>query len=76
MLHVGGGNGFVLNSQLIYKAGNVTGDYHGQMNGANFEKWIVKILVSNLPSQYAVIVSDNAPYHCIQVDKPPSAYAL
>jgi hypothetical protein len=42
MLHVGGGNGFVLNLQLIYKAGSVTGDYHGQMNGANFEKWIVK----------------------------------
>jgi hypothetical protein len=32
-------------------------------------------LVPNLPP-HAVIVLDNAPYHCIQVDKPPSAYAL
>jgi transposase len=46
-----------------------------QMNSANFEKWVVEKLVPNLPP-HVVIVLDNAPYHCIQVDKPPSAYAL
>jgi hypothetical protein len=30
MLHVGGINGFLPNSQLVYKAGSATGDYHGQ----------------------------------------------
>jgi hypothetical protein len=75
MLHVGGINGFVPNAQLVYKAGSATGNYHGQMNSANFENWVVKKLVPNL-SPHAVIVLDNAPYHCIQVDKPPLAYAL
>jgi hypothetical protein len=45
------------------------------MNSANFEKWVVEKLVPNLPP-HAVIVLDNAPYHCIQVHKPPSAHAL
>jgi hypothetical protein len=45
------------------------------MKSANFEKWVVVKLVPNLPP-HAVIVLDNAPYHCIQVDKLPSAYAL
>jgi hypothetical protein len=45
------------------------------MNSANFEKWVIEKLVSNLPP-HAVIVLDNGPYHCIQVDKPPSSYAL
>jgi hypothetical protein len=45
------------------------------MNSTNFEKWVVEKLVPNLPP-HAVIVLDNAPYHCIPVDKPPSAYAL
>jgi transposase len=75
MLHVGGINGFLPNSQLVYKAGSATGDYHGQMNSANFEKWAFEKLVPNLPP-HAAIFLDNAPYHCIQVDKPPSAYAL
>jgi hypothetical protein len=51
------------------------GDYHGQMNAANFEKWAVEKLVPYLPAQ-SVIVLDNAPYHCLQNDKPPSAYAI
>jgi transposase len=75
MLHVGGINGFVPNSQLVYKAGSVAGDYHGQMNSANFEKWVVGKLVPSLPP-HAVIALDDSPYHCIQVDKPPSAYTL
>jgi hypothetical protein len=41
MFHVRGINGFVPNAQLVYKAGCATGDYHGQMNSANFEKWVV-----------------------------------
>jgi hypothetical protein len=75
MLHVGGINGFVPNSHLVYRAGSATGDYHGQMNSANFEKWVVEKLVPNL-TPHAVIVLDNAPYQCIPIDKPPSAYAL
>jgi hypothetical protein len=35
ILHVGSINGFLQNAELIYKAGNSTGDYHSQMNHVN-----------------------------------------
>jgi hypothetical protein len=75
MLHVGGINGFLPNAALIYKAGSVTGDYNGQMYVENFEKWAVEKLIPDLPAK-SVIVIDNAPYKCLQIDKPPSAYAI
>jgi hypothetical protein len=48
-------------------AGSTTGDYHGQMNAAIFEKWAVEKLIPSLPDQ-SVIVLDIAPYHCLQID--------
>jgi hypothetical protein len=52
------------------------GDYHGQMNATNFEKWGVKKLMVNL-APHLVIVLDNASYHCLQTDKPlSSSYAV
>jgi hypothetical protein len=60
MLHVGGINGFLPNAALIYMAGSATGDYHGQMNAENFEKWAVEKLIPNLPAQ-SVTVLHNAP---------------
>lgn len=75
LVHAGSRNGFVPNALLIFKAGKVTGDYHGQMNSQNFDKWIAEKLLPNLPEK-SVIVMDNAPYHCIQNNKPPSKYAL
>jgi hypothetical protein len=74
-LHIGGINGFLPNAALIYKAGSATGDCRGQMNAANFEKWAVEKLIPILPAQ-SVTVLDNAPYHCLQTDKLPSAYAI
>jgi hypothetical protein len=44
MLHIGEINRLFLDAQLIHKAGNATGDYHGQMNVTNFEKWVVENL--------------------------------
>ena len=74
VLLAGSENGSVPNSQLIYKAGSTTGDYHGQMNHINFERWVNEKLLPNIPPG-SVIVMDNAPYHTVQVDKPPSKYA-
>jgi len=62
---------FFLHAHLIYKAGLEAGDYHGQMNATNFEKLGAKKLTSNLPPQ-PVIVLDNSPCHCLQVDRPLS----
>jgi hypothetical protein len=65
----------VHNAVLVYKAGVATGDYHGQKNGTNFEKWVHEMLAPNLPGA-SVIVFDNAPYHSVQVDKVPSKYTV
>jgi len=63
--------GFFLHAHLIYKAGCKAGDYHGQMNATNFEKWGAKKLSSNFLPQ-PVIFLDNSPYHSLQVDRPLS----
>lgn len=63
--------GFVNNTLLICKSQSKTGDYHGDMNAANFTKWLEKQLIPNLPS-HSVIVMDNAAYHCLQKNKIPT----
>jgi hypothetical protein len=75
ILHIGSINGFLQNVELIYKAGNSTGDYHGQMNHVNVEKWVRDKLISSLPTN-SVVVMDNAPYHSKQVDKVSSKYSV
>ncbi|XP_046145849.1 uncharacterized protein LOC123989194 [Osmia bicornis bicornis] len=73
IVHAGGEGEFVKGAALIFKARSTTGDYHGQMNALNFEKWVSEKLLPNIPSQ-SVIVMDNAPYHTVQINKPPTAY--
>ncbi|XP_046684397.1 uncharacterized protein LOC124370150 [Homalodisca vitripennis] len=68
-------DGFLHDCNLIFKAGRATGDYHGQMNGVNFERWVHEKLLPHLPKN-SVVVLDNAPYHCLQDNKPPSKYAV
>lgn len=75
LINAGSNEGFVPGVGLIFRAGKAQGDYHGQMNGPNFEKWVNDKLIPNLPER-SVIVLDNAPYHCVQDNKPPSKYAL
>ena len=36
VVQAGSKNGFIDGSELLFKAGKVSGDYHGQMNGQNF----------------------------------------
>jgi len=62
---------FFLHAHLIYKDGLEAGDYHGQTNATNFKKREAKKLTSNFPPQ-PVIVLDNSPYHCLQLDRPLS----
>jgi transposase len=75
VMHIGSSNGFLEGAGLVFRAGTVSGDYHGQMNADNFEKWLSEIVIPKLPPT-SVLVMDNAPYHGRQVDKPPSASAL
>ncbi|XP_076278399.1 uncharacterized protein LOC143208148 [Lasioglossum baleicum] len=71
IVHAGGQSGFIAGAELIFKAKSTTGDYHGQMNAINFEKWLSEKLLPNIPPQ-SVIVMDNAPFHSAQENKPPS----
>jgi hypothetical protein len=74
VVHIGSKNGFLEGVELIFKAGNASGDYHGQKNSVNFEKWLNEKLIPILPLN-SVVVMDNAPYGR-QEDRPPSKRAL
>jgi transposase len=54
--------GWVPQAKLVFQAKQRTGDYHGQMNSANFAKWFTEQLLPNIPPQ-SLIFMDNAPYH-------------
>jgi hypothetical protein len=41
------------------------------MNGENFEHWMLTQLLPNL-EEPLIIVMDNAPYHSILLEKPPT----
>lgn len=72
IVHAGGEQGFVPNAYIRFKSHQTTGDYHSDMNYANYEKWLKERLIPNLP-QNSVIVIDNAPYHNTQVNRPPNS---
>lgn len=75
VVHAGSENGFVENAALIFKAGQTSGDYHGQMNQDNFTKWLETQLLPNIPPE-CIIVLDNAPYHSAVDNKPPTKSAV
>ncbi|KAF9417926.1 hypothetical protein HW555_005071 [Spodoptera exigua] len=74
VVHGGGENGFVNGAELIYKCKSNSGDYHHEMNTANFKKWILEKLIPYLPLN-SIVVLDNAPYHSTQIEKPPTSVA-
>ena len=57
--------------ELVWKAKSSTGDYHDEMNGDDFFKWVKEKLIPHLPPK-SVLIIDNAPYHNLQVDKCPT----
>jgi transposase len=72
IVHAGSSKGFVDGAQLVYKATSSTGDYHREMNGENFTKWIKEKLIPNLQTPSAVVM-DNASYHSVQTDRFPTS---
>ena len=55
-------DGWVLGAKNVFKSTRKTGDYHGQMNAHQFQKWFSKMLLPNLPPN-SIIIMDNASYH-------------
>ena len=71
VVHAGCRDGFIPGAQLIYKASSSSGDYHSQMDGGNFTRWIQQML-PNLDCPCAIVM-DNASYHSIQTDRAPTS---
>ncbi|XP_046674540.1 uncharacterized protein LOC124363336 [Homalodisca vitripennis] len=71
-LHAGGEMGFVKNCLTMWRANIKTGDYHDNVNGKMYFKWLTEKLIPNLPPR-TVVVIDNASYHNVQVDKCPTS---
>ena len=73
VVHAGSKTGFIQNAALVFKVSTVTGDYYGQMNYDNFEKWLWMKLISNIPPK-SVICMDNAVYNTKVLDSVPKQY--
>lgn len=71
IVNAGGENGFVPNCCLVYRSTSVSADYHHDMNKDNFTKWVTEKLIPNL-TRPSLIVMDNASYHSVRVNKPPT----
>jgi hypothetical protein len=70
-LHAGKQNGFDAGASLIFVSGTKSGNYHDLMNGENFEHWMLTQLLPNL-EELSVIIMNNAPYHSILLETPPT----
>ena len=59
-----------LTSKLIWLSNSHTGDYHDNINGKMFMKWIttkvIPLAACNYPGVQMVPVTDNAPYHHVR----------
>lgn len=71
IVHAGSAQGFVQDALLIYKSGNKTGDYHGDMDYINYKRWLIETLIPNLPTN-SVVVLDNANYHNVRSVRYPT----
>lgn len=72
IIHAGGENGFIPNAFTCWKASSHSGDYHDNVNGEIFMKWMKEKVLPNLEPN-SVVVIDNAPYHNIKIDKAPTS---
>ena len=62
IIHAISSKGWVPGAKLVFQAKRKTGDYHGQMNAALFQKWFREKLIPNIPGN-SLIIMDNASYH-------------
>ncbi|XP_045451208.1 uncharacterized protein LOC123660150 [Melitaea cinxia] len=69
--HAGGKTGFVENGLLMFKSQSKSSDYHDEMNAKIFLRWMTEKILHNLPLN-CILVMDNAPYHCTQINKAPT----
>ena len=65
-------SGRVLNCEMIYQSKKAKGDYHENMNGTMFCRWLKQRLFPTFKALYGrrklILVLDNAPYHHVRPD--------
>jgi hypothetical protein len=66
--------GFIANALLKFRSGSKIGDYHDDMNHANYTKSLQEKLIPNLEPK-SVTVFDNASYHNVQLNRHPTSNA-
>ena len=57
VLHAGSKAGFLKGTELVWKAKSSTGDYHDEINGDNFFKWVKEKLIPHLPPKSVLIIA-------------------
>lgn len=70
VLHIGSKDGFVPGGLLCFESKKTNTDYHEEMNGNTFFKWMESI-IQRLEDN-CVIIMDNAPYHSVMCEKIPN----
>ena len=66
-------NGWIPGAKNVFKSTRKTGDYHGQMNAQQFQKWFSEMLIPKIPPN-SMIIMDNASYHkALTEDSAPIA---
>lgn len=63
--------GFISGAKLVFRSGSSNNDYHSEMTYDVFKQWYVNMLHSL--EEGCVIVMDNASYHSVLTEKPPSS---
>ncbi|VVD05900.1 unnamed protein product [Leptidea sinapis] len=76
ILHAGCLNALVDNALTVFNSDARTGDYHGDMSGPTFYKWVDEKLKDKLLLPNSVVIMDNASYHSVQVEKKPTISSL
>ena len=55
IVHAGSKDGFIPKAQAVFKGNSSKGDYHTEMNGTKFEKWLTEQLIPNLKPRSVVV---------------------
>jgi hypothetical protein len=75
ILNAGSEDGFLPGCDLIMDSKVNDRDYHKTMNGELFKKWVVENLIPavRLIHSKCVVIMDNAPYHSLRLESPPTS---
>lgn len=72
LVHTSSASGKISNALLMFKSSQNKRDYRNNMNVENYEKWLIKKLIPNLPPN-SVLVTDNSCYHKVKINEAPTS---